>query len=325
MKQNKMNRYRQNEEILLKEYNLQREEHFVKVEGYGIKVRVQVAGEGPPLFFIHGGPNAGSTWLQLASLLPEYRCLILDRPGCGLSDGYSYRNLTLDKLEKLIVSVIDSVLDHFGLEKSSFLASSFGGYWAIRYTLRRPEKVERMIQEGAPALVEGSILPGFMKSIGNPLLKWLIPRLPATVSNSEKILKEIGHTHSIEQGSLDDVFMDWYVSLCNHTDTMKHEFDLISKAVKGGEQNPEFLLRDSEIEQLQVPVLWLWGKDDGFAGSDIARRIHGKMIHSKLVEFELAGHLPWLDHPEEHAAQIRKFLADQKMKSEGKQAIRSTA
>lgn len=323
MKQSKIEKYRQSEEVLLTELNLQREEHFVKVEGYGINVRVQVAGEGPPLLLIHGGPNAGSTWLELASLLPDYRCLILDRPGCGLSDGISYRDLNLKKLEELILNVINSVLDYFELEKVSFLGSSFGGYWAIRYALNKPEKVDKMIQEGAPALVEGSNLPDFMKSIGNPFLKWLIPKLPASVSNSEKILKEIGHTHSIEKGLLSDSFMEWYVSLCNHTDTMKYDFDAISKVVKGGKQNPEFLLRDSEIEQLRMPVLWLWGKDDGFAGSEIANRIHGKVKNSKLVEFDLAGHLPWLDHPKEHAAQIREFLSDRKKRMEGKKELHS--
>jgi pimeloyl-ACP methyl ester carboxylesterase len=326
MKQSKINKYRHTEDNLLKEYKLDREEHFIKVEGYGIKVRVQVTGQGPPLFFIHGGPNAGSTWLELASLLPDYQCLILDRPGCGLSEAYSYNQLTRDKLDKLIVSVIDSVLDYFSLEKSYFLASSFGGYCAIRYALNRPEKVEKMIQEGAPALAEGSTLPGFMKSVSKPFLRWLIPKLPASLSNSEKIMKEIGHTHSINKGLLSDAFMKWYVGLCNHTDTMKHEFQLISKAVTDGDQNPEFLLRDSEIAQLQMPVLWLWGKDDGFAGSDIAHRIHGKVPHSKLVEFDLAGHLPWLDHPKEHAAQVRKFLSGRSQgKPEEKEALHSTA
>jgi len=286
MKQSKIEKYRQSEESMLKEYKLQREEHYISVEGIGIKVRVQVIGNGPPLLFIHGGPNAGSTWLQVASMLPEYKCLILDRPGCGLSDGFSYRDLTLEKLEGLIISVIDSVMDHFGIGKSSFLASSFGGYWAIRYALKKPERVDKMIQEGAPALVEGSTLPDFMKSIGNPFLKWLIPKLPASISNSEKIMKEIGHTHSIDHGLLSDTFMQWYVSLCNHTDTMKYEFDALSQAIKKGKQNPDFLLRDSEIESLQMQVLWLWGKEDGFAGSDVARRIHGKVKHSKLVEFD---------------------------------------
>lgn len=326
MKQSKIDKYRHNENAVLNKYKLDSEEHFVRVENYGIKVRVQVTGQGPPMLFIHGGPNAGSTWLELASLLPDYQCLILDRPGCGLSDGYSYNDLTLDKLENLVVSVIDSVLDHFKLEKSLFLASSFGGYWAIRYGLKRPERIEHMIQEGAPALVEGSTLPSFMKSVSNPFLRWLIPKLPASVSNSEKIMKEMGHRHSIDNGLLSDSFMQWYVSLCNYTDTLKNDFHMISKVIKDGDQNPEFLLRDSEIEQLQMPVLWLWGKDDGFAGSDIAHRIHGKVRNSKLVEFDLAGHLPWLDHPKEHAAQIRKFLSEKSEgRREGREALQSTA
>ena len=167
-----------------------------------------------------------------------------------------------------------------------------------------------MIQEGAPALIEGSNLPNFMKSIGNPFLKWLIPKLPASVANSEKIMKEIGHTHSIDNGLIKGFFMDWYVSLCNNTDTMKNDFEAISLVVKGGKQNPEFLLRDSEIEKLDLRTLWLWGKDDGFAGSEIANRIHGIVRNSALVEFDNAGHLPWLDHPGEHANLIKEFLAN---------------
>lgn len=309
MKQKKIEVYRQNEEILLEEYKIQRNEQFVKVKGYDLKVRVQEIGTGQPLLFIHGGPNAGSTWLELASLLPERKCLILDRPGCGLSDGFTYNGLTLKNLEDLIVHVLDSVLDHFQLERISILASSFGGYWAIKYALQKSDRVEKLILEGAPALVEGSNLPNFMKSIGNPFLKWLIPKLPGSVSNSEKTLKEIGHTYSIDNGLIPRFFTEWYVSLWNNTDTMKYDFDLISKVTKKGKQNPEFELLDREMEKLNVPTLWLWGKDDAFAGSDIANRIHGKVKNSELVEFDNSGHLPWLDHPKEHARLIREFLA----------------
>jgi pimeloyl-ACP methyl ester carboxylesterase len=309
MKQNKTDVYRQHEEILLEEYKVERNEQFIAVKDYDLKVRVQEIGEGQPLLFIHGGPNAGSTWLELASLLPERKCLILDRPGCGLSDGLSYRNYTREKLEHLIVRVIDSVLDHYQLKKIPILASSFGGYWAIKYALQKQEKVEKLILEGAPALAEGSSLPNFMKSIGNPVLRWLIPKLPASVSNSKKIMKEIGHTHSIDNGLIDGTFMNWYVSLCNHTDTLKCDFDIISKVTKGGKQNPEFELLDREIEKLNMPTLWLWGKDDAFAGSEIANRVHSKVKNSKLVEFDNSGHLPWLDDPKEHARLIREFLA----------------
>lgn len=308
MNQRKIAAYRKSEDALLKQYNLEREEHFIPVKGYELKVRVQEIGSGIPILFIHGGPNAGSTWLELASLLPGTRRLVLDRPGCGLSDGILYRKMTLEDLEHLIVSVTDSVVDYFSLEKTTLLASSFGGYWAIKYALKRPEKVVNMIQEGAPALVVGSTLPGFMKSIGNPILRWLIPKLPATVSNSVKIMKELGHTHSFDNKQITDIFMDWYVSLSNNTDTMKYDFDAIGRVVKGGEQNPQFELSDEEIAKLQTSTLWLWGKEDVFAGSEIARRIHGKVKDSQLVEFENAGHLPWLDHPREHARLIGEFL-----------------
>ena len=76
MKQRKLDAYRQSEEVLLKEYSLQREEHFVPVDGYDLKVRVQEIGSGPSLLFIHGGPNAGSTWLdnpgEHANLIKEF-------------------------------------------------------------------------------------------------------------------------------------------------------------------------------------------------------------------------------------------------------------
>ena len=310
MKQRQIDAYRQSEETLLKKFSLDRKEHFIPVNGHGTRVRVQETGSGDPLILIHGGPNAGSTWLDLASRLPSVRCLILDRPGCGLSGGYSYGGITLEKLEDLIVSVIDAVMDRFKLEKCNFLASSFGGYWAIRYALKRPEKINKMILEGAPALVEGSSLPPFMKSVGNPLLRWLIPKLPGSVSSSEKTMKEIGHGYSIERGRIADFFMEWYVSLWNNTDTIKNDFDLISKVVQKGQQNPEFVLHDHEIEKLGSRSLWLWGKDDAFAGSEVARRITGKVSNAILVEFDNSGHLPWLDNPDDHAGLIREFLSD---------------
>ena len=127
MNPKKVDAYRKSEEVLLKQYHLEKEEHFIPVKEYEMKVRVQEIGSGLPILFIHGGPNAGTTWLELASLLPGTRRLVLDRPGCGLSEGISYRKLTLDELEELIVGVIYSELSYFKLEKTILLASSSGG------------------------------------------------------------------------------------------------------------------------------------------------------------------------------------------------------
>src|SRR5690606_28743664 len=158
----KVNRYRLSEKAFFNAYQLEPREHYIKVEKLGIKVRVLTVGSGPPLLFVHGAPTAGSIWVQLVSWLPEYQCIILDRPGCGLSETLRYRNLSRESLTDIIVSVIDSVLHHFQIEKLSVVASSFGGYLAMLYTLQRPEKFNKLILEGCPATVEESGIPSLM-------------------------------------------------------------------------------------------------------------------------------------------------------------------
>jgi hypothetical protein len=61
------------------------DERIVHLPRLDADVRVLELGSGPPLLFIHGGPNAGSTWAPLVGALSGFRCLVVDRPGCGMS------------------------------------------------------------------------------------------------------------------------------------------------------------------------------------------------------------------------------------------------
>lgn len=271
-------------------------------------MRVQTVGQGPPILFIHGAPCAGSVWTQLASWMPEYQCIILDRPGCGLSEVPSYKNLSREELTDIIVSVIDEVLHHFQIEKVPVVASSFGGYLAMLYTLQKPENVSKLILEGCPAMVEGMEIPSFMKMMLAPGFRWLIPKLPTPQFLFIKFMKELGHSYSLNHHLIPEIFIAWYVSLFNNTDTQQNDVSLISKAVPGGKMNLAFILHDHEIETMAQPTLWLWGKDDPFGGIEIGQRLNAKMKNSSIVIFDHSGHLPWIDKPESHATQIQEFV-----------------
>ena len=309
MTSKKIKQYRAAEDELFQFYNLERREHFIPIAPLGIQVRVQETGQGPPILFIHGGPNAGSTWAELASMLPNFRCLLIDRPGCGLSEAPEGQMGSKKVLLHWITSTIDSVLDYFQHDEVAMVGSSFGGYWALNYTLQRPERIHHLVLESCPALVEGMVIPGFMKSLTYPVLRWLIPKLPTSKSYAIKIMKDIGHTYSVENGLLSDLFVEWYLSLSNHTDTMKHEVANINKILTNGKMNPEYILRDEDISKITRPTLWLWGEDDPFGGVDIGRRLHSRMVDSEFVSFKNSGHLPWLDQPKEHAANIAAFVS----------------
>lgn len=309
MNPNKIKKFRAAEDALFRAYGLEREEHFIDIKPLGIRVRAQVMGKGHPILFVHGGPNAGSTWAELASMLSDFQCILLDRPGCGLSEAPAGGLRSKDALLKGIVATTDGVLDYFQYDKITLVGSSFGGYWALLYSLQRPERVERLIQEGCPAMVEGMAVPDFMKSMTYPVLRWLIPKLPTSRSYAKKIMKDIGHTYSVENGLLSDRFVDWYVSLSNYTDTMKNEVANINRVLAGGRMNPEFVLRDQEIQTIDCPTLWLWGEDDPFGGVDLGKRIHSAMKQSTFVSFKNSGHLPWLDQPKAHASMMARFIS----------------
>ncbi len=58
MKTYKAEIYRKDEQRLFESYKIVREEHFIKINKWQIKIRVQATGNGKPIIFIHGGPNA---------------------------------------------------------------------------------------------------------------------------------------------------------------------------------------------------------------------------------------------------------------------------
>lgn len=59
-------------------------ETFVHLERTDCRVRLLDVGDGPAIVFLHGTMTAGACWLDLAARFPDFRCILLDRPGCEL-------------------------------------------------------------------------------------------------------------------------------------------------------------------------------------------------------------------------------------------------
>jgi 2-hydroxy-6-oxonona-2,4-dienedioate hydrolase len=118
-------------------------EHQVRLDSTGTTVRVQELGEGDPVLFIHGGPNSGSTWVPLVAHLSGLRCLLVDRPGTGLSAPYP---ITAANLARIGAAFVADVLDGLGIDRAHVVASSFGGHLALRSAAATPQRFARMVQ-----------------------------------------------------------------------------------------------------------------------------------------------------------------------------------
>ncbi len=298
-------KYREVEQRLWSSVGREPKEHHVELPRLGVRVRVQEVGEGPPALFLHGGPNSGSTWAPLLEHVDGFRCLLLDRPGTGLSEGISW---TREKVFALRRDLVADVLDALEIDRAHLVASSFGGYCALFGAAETPERVDRMVQMAAPALLPGQQPPPFMKAIMIPGLRKIIAALPPNEKAGESILRQIGHGKSIDAGRLPVVHGEWYEALQRHTDTFRNDFDLIHLAGRDFGNDPEIALGEDVLGRVPTPTHFIWGVDDGFGGVEAAEWTVKAMPNASVEYVEDSGHLPWLDFPERVARSTVAFL-----------------
>jgi 2-hydroxy-6-oxonona-2,4-dienedioate hydrolase len=277
-------------------------EHHVRLPTTGTTVRVQEVGEGPPVLFLHGGPNTGSTWVPLLEHLHGWRCLIVDRPGTGLSAPYP---ITVSNLPRIGARLVPELLDGLGITRAHVVASSFGGHLALRSAAAEPDRFIRMVQMAAPAVIPGDRLPPFMRAMARGWVRRLLAALPPNHRANRAILRQIGHGRSLDAGRISQSMLDWYLAMQRYTDTMHHDGEMIGNAVP---RIDEIRLTDELLAQVRVPTLFWWGADDTFGGEDVARHLVEVMPDAELTMVPDAGHLPWLDDPRAAAAATTAFL-----------------
>lgn len=301
MNTHNIEQYRAAEKRLWDHYGLTPIERFICLPGFNSKVRVLEVGQGEPVLFVHGSPNAGPKWAPLVAQLSDFRCLLLDRPGCGLSEPVDYAHLDLRAFG---VDLLGLTLDGLEVPQAAVVASSLGGALAFYFTQAHPERVVRLVQEGCPAFVAGFHVPFYN-------LMWsVLSTLFGITSSSQAAFRQLGHAASIDQGQFEMDVLRWRDALLKYTETLRHENQLnrnIASRTGLYRYGPEFL------QQIRPATLYLWGEADPFGGIEIGEKSAAAQPNARLRSFPAAGHLPWLDDPMAHADVIRAFLHDEKV------------
>lgn len=276
----------------------------------GGTLRVQEVGDGPPVVFIHGASIAGSSWSTLAAALPDFRCILVDRPGCGLSDpiqGGAPR--TLAQGEAYADRLLPALLDALELEQAMVAATSFGGYYAFRGAASAPHRVTRLVEYSWLIGAPNESVPLSARIAALPGMQALMSRVPMTRAMVRGALRQFGLARAIDSGAFDDTMLDWAHALLRHTDTMVNDVGSLPKLVtpiRGF--NRAVLLTDELLGRLTMPVLFLWGEHDPNGGAAVARDFAPRLPDAELVIVPGAEHAPWLDDPEMCVAHTRRFL-----------------
>ena len=301
-------RYREAERHLWEWVGATPTEQRLRLERTNVTVRVQEVGDGPPVLFVHGASISGSSWATLAGCLTGFRCILLDRPGTGLSDPLD-TPLTPDTLPGIGDSLVVDVLDALGLQSAHLVATSFGGYFALRAAAAHPDRVGRMVQFSWPVGAPISRMPMLMRMTAVPLAGRLVAMLPPSERMIRMGFRQIGHAESLKSGRISQEIIDWFLALQRHTDTTRQESRLTRGllSLRHGIDD-RILLSDRFLSTIRTPTRFIWGERDPFGGEETARRLVDQMPNAEYEIFRGAGHAPWLDDLDRAARSTTAFL-----------------
>ena len=259
----------------------------------GVKIAYMIIGEGPALICPHGWVTNLLLYYEdpliqtfYNTLAEEYSIVAYDRHGCGQSD----RNRTNFTLEDELLD-LETVVDALNLSSLSIFAFSMSGAAAVTFSVRYPEKVNKLILYGAYA--NGKLIA------------------PEEVQTA--IISMVRASWGMGSKALSDIFIP------DATPESRKAFVEYQKKSASAEvaANILSLLYSLDVSEflptLKVPTLVLHRERDTSIGIK-----HGKNLAQLIPNAEfrvLRGnlHFPWLGDAQEVIGEVLDFLTEGKI------------
>jgi len=117
-------------------------DHRIAIGGSDLYVRT--GGSGPPLLLLHGYPQTGAMWHQVAPKLAEHYSLVIpDLPGYGKSAGPQCDAAFEAYAKRATARTMVALMAQFGHERFRLAGHDRGARVGFRLCLDHPERVEK--------------------------------------------------------------------------------------------------------------------------------------------------------------------------------------
>jgi pimeloyl-ACP methyl ester carboxylesterase len=300
-------RFRQAEQRLWQSVDLAPTEQRAQLKRTGVTVRIQEVGEGPVVVFLHGVSNSGVSWATLAAQLEGFRCVLLDRPGCGLSDPLPQPLYSAERLAACGDALVVDVLDALGVDRAHVVATSYGGYFALRAAAAHPDRIDRIVEFGWMLGAPTNAIPLMLRMGSIRGAARLASLVPPTERSVRYTLSAVGLRRALATGRFSQLMVQTYLSLLRDTNTMRNELRDAPRGfpLRGGSK---IVLSAEILGAIRSPCLFLWGEEDALAGAATAADFVHQIPGAQLTMIPKAGHAVWIDEPQHTALATEQFL-----------------
>ncbi|HLT61675.1 MAG TPA: alpha/beta hydrolase [Microlunatus sp.] len=277
------------------------EAEMIKINGNRLAVEVLGPEDAPVIITHHGAPGLGSRAEPKASfgrLADSYRVLVFDARGSGVSEGkgpFSHEQWAAD---------IEGLREWIGAERICMAGGSYGGFMAMEYAIRYPDRVAALVlRDTAPDNSHSEL------ARRNALA-------------SDRVTIDMEKFDRIDEGRVrdDDDLRDCWREILPLYD-FEYDPAAVERKVAAtpyryeahnyafSKNLPNYDLKP-QLPGITAPTLITVGRTDWITPVSCSETIAELIPDSRLVVFERSGHSPQIEEAEAWTATVREFLAE---------------
>jgi pimeloyl-ACP methyl ester carboxylesterase len=264
---------------------------FMEIAGVRIHYRDEGPRDAPVLVLVHANFASLLGWEPWAEALKDkYRVVRFDMTSHGLTGPDPSGDYTLERT----LEITEAFIDALGIDKLSIGGTSLGGTVSVFYTIRNPQRVEKLILL-SPGSIEGKEQQARRGEVPDSayVLKYIMPRA----------LPEFMLGQGFEPDPAPDYLVDRWYDLWKLEGQREAQLDRLSQYDSGDIA--------AVFGQITKPVLLLWGEDNTTAKFEQ----HEEVIHLlhnaasiDFVSYPGVGHMAVQEAGDVIAVDVRAFL-----------------
>ena len=270
----------------------------------GTELSYRVAGDGPPLVGLPGGPGRAVDYLgDLGGLAQSHRLILLDSRGVGSSDDPADpATFGVDRL----VADVEALRAHLGLDRMALLGHSAGAILATLYAAAFPERLSRLIllTPGLAALGVNLTQEQFEAVAG---LRAAQPWYPAARAALDDILAG-SRSMAAYRGSRPFFYARWDDAAQAHATVGVADRHAAAREGYFAGVALDVPATRAALGKLTAPVLLYAGDLDPLVTPAMISEAAPLFGDATTMTQPGAGHFPWIDDPAAFTAAIARFL-----------------
>ncbi|NYJ21342.1 4,5:9,10-diseco-3-hydroxy-5,9,17-trioxoandrosta-1(10),2-diene-4-oate hydrolase [Leifsonia psychrotolerans] len=257
------------------------------------------AGQGEPLLMLHGSGPGVSAWSNFQHNLPvfaeNFRVIMPDLPGFGRTDLPEIN----DVYPRFAARLVAQFMHELGIDSCLIIGNSMGGSVAAELAAMEPSRVRRLALMGPGGLAvsvfgtdpsEGALR--LFEFLDDPTRERMVAWVTTMVSDPATITEELideRMANALADGAIER-----------------------SRAIFASVFEPAFTAAHqplwSRAEQIPMPTLMIWGRDDRMLPFDQAHFANRRLPDVELHTFSRCGHWAQIERKRDFERVVTEFF-----------------